>query len=182
MATTRDRQSSLRRIVPDRTRSSSSDSKQNNSEPKNETLAEFDSAEIAELGNQAVIVDRAPIDCTERFQPHFVDPEFPVEAVSYAWLKRAFDIVFSAIFMVSFSWLYLILALGVRLTSRGPILFKQIRVGRGGRYFHCYKFRSMCVDAESKKEQLMHLNEATGPVFKIKQDPRITPYGQFMRK
>ncbi len=61
-------------------------------------------------------------------------------------------------------------------------MFKQIRVGRGGRYFHCYKFRSMCVDAESRKEQLMHLNEASGPVFKIKQDPRITPYGHFMRK
>ncbi len=141
-----------------------------------------DVADISGFGDQAVCGNREPIDCTERFHLDFVDPQFPIEPVQYAGLKRAFDVAFSAMFLF-LAWPFLlILAIGVRLTSRGPIMFKQIRVGRGGRYFHCYKFRSMCVDAEAKKEQLMHLNEATGPVFKIKQDPRITPYGYFMRK
>ena len=75
-----------------------------------------------------------------------------------------------------------IVALLVKLTSRGPIIFKQTRVGISGEHFICYKFRSMCVDAEAKREKLIHLNEATGPVFKIKDDPRFTPVGKFLRK
>lgn len=76
----------------------------------------------------------------------------------------------------------LLAALLVKLTSPGPVFFKQIRVGRGGKQFWCYKFRSMCVDAEAKKAALMHLNEASGPVFKIKRDPRLTPVGGILRK
>ena len=76
----------------------------------------------------------------------------------------------------------LITAIAIKLTSRGPVFFKQVRVGQGGRFFWCYKFRSMCTDAESQKDQLMHLNEASGPVFKIKNDPRVTPIGGFIRK
>ncbi len=125
---------------------------------------------------------RSPIDCTEKFQKGYLDPAFPVKTVSYGGLKRAFDVVFAAAFILVTSPVFLILALLVRITSKGPVLFRQIRVGRGGRYFHCYKFRSMCVDAEDRKEQLMHLNEADGPVFKIKNDPRITSCGIFMRK
>ena len=72
--------------------------------------------------------------------------------------------------------------IAVKISSRGPILFRQTRVGVGGRLFTCYKFRSMCVDAEAKRERLLHLNEASGPVFKIKNDPRITPVGRVIRK
>jgi|SRR5579871_3963154 len=133
---------------------------------------------------QATVVDSATpaIDCTPRFTREFVDPLFPCREVRYAASKRAFDVLFSvAILAVLWPFMVIIAAL-IKLTSRGPVFFKQVRVGKGGRYFYCYKFRSMCVDAEAKKEQLMHLNEADGPVFKIKRDPRITPIGSFLRK
>jgi exopolysaccharide biosynthesis polyprenyl glycosylphosphotransferase len=65
--------------------------------------------------------------------------------------------------------------------SAGPILFKQTRVGRNGRRFVMYKFRSMVADAEKRKQELLHLNEMKGPVFKIRKDPRITRVGAFIR-
>ncbi len=70
----------------------------------------------------------------------------------------------------------------VYLTSKGPILFKQERVGLHGRKFYQYKLRSMIVDAEEEKDNFAHLNEQSGPVFKIKNDPRLTNIGKFMRK
>ena len=117
-----------------------------------------------------------------RFAHDYKDPLFPVVQVPYAILKRVFDIIFSILVLILSSPIMLLAAILVKLTSRGPVIFKQVRVGRGGRYFNCYKFRSMCVDAEQKKADLMHLNEASGPVFKIKKDPRVTPVGHILRK
>lgn len=122
------------------------------------------------------------IDLSARFSADFNDPLFPQKAVPYAGLKRAFDFSFAALVLLLASPIMAIIALLIRLTSRGPVIFKQVRVGKGGRYFWCYKFRSMCADAEAKKQMLMHLNEASGPVFKIKRDPRITRIGAFIRK
>jgi len=85
------------------------------------------------------------------------------------------------ILLFSFPVLILFSAL-VRLTSKGPILFKQQRVGLHGRKFYQYKLRSMIVDAEELKDKYAHLNEQSGPVFKIKNDPRLTKLGKFMRK
>jgi len=76
----------------------------------------------------------------------------------------------------------LFIGLLIKLTSKGPIFFKQERVGLRGRTFYMYKFRTMVVDAEALKEKLMAANEADGPVFKIKNDPRITKIGKFLRK
>jgi len=76
----------------------------------------------------------------------------------------------------------LLAALFIKITSPGPILFKQERVGQNKRKFTIYKFRSMIIDAESKMQQIEHLNEVSGPAFKIKLDPRITPVGRFLRK
>ncbi len=118
----------------------------------------------------------------ERFRADFIDPLIPVQPVPYAAAKRLFDILFSSLLMLGLSPVYIGLVLGVKLTSKGPVFFKQVRVGKGGRYFYCLKFRSMCVDAEARKKELEHLNEATGPVFKMKRDPRITRFGMFMRK
>jgi len=70
----------------------------------------------------------------------------------------------------------------VRLTSRGPVLFRQQRVGRHGRPFHMLKFRSMVVNAEGLKARLMAQNEQAGPVFKMRRDPRITSFGRFIRR
>ncbi len=70
----------------------------------------------------------------------------------------------------------------IKLETPGPVLFRQVRVGERGRLFHCHKFRSMSIDAEDRKDELSHLNEATGAAFKIKDDPRITRVGRFLRR
>jgi exopolysaccharide biosynthesis polyprenyl glycosylphosphotransferase len=97
-------------------------------------------------------------------------------------LKRLIDVGASAGALALLSPLMLGVGLLIKLTSRGDILFKQQRVGRHGRPFYMLKFRSMVVNAEELKIKLMALNEQTGPVFKMKQDPRITTIGRFIRK
>ncbi len=126
----------------------------------------------------------APLNCEDssRFARDFADPLFPQKTVSYAVAKRIFDFVFATCALFALSVPMIIVAFIIKMTDRGPIFFKQVRVGKGGQFFYCYKFRSMCVDAEKKKQELMHLNEASGPVFKIKADPRVTPIGVFIRK
>ena len=96
--------------------------------------------------------------------------------------KKVMDIVFSGFGLVVASPLLLLIALGIKLTSKGPVFFVQERVGLNGRIFKMYKFRSMVQDAEELKKKLAHLNEMSGPVFKIKDDPRVTPIGRFLRK
>src|SRR5436190_8804264 len=96
--------------------------------------------------------------------------------------KRSMDIVFSSLCLLSFSWLYGLIAAAIKLTSRGAGLFRQERVGMNGRRFTFYKFRSMVIDVDRRKEELQHLNEMDGPVFKIKNDPRVTSIGRFLRK
>jgi exopolysaccharide biosynthesis polyprenyl glycosylphosphotransferase len=108
--------------------------------------------------------------------------KIPIKPIPYHTVKRLMDILVSFFALVLLSPFILIVALLVKLTSKGPTIFKQTRVGLGGRRFTCYKFRSMVVDAEARRENLSHLNEATGPVFKMKRDPRITPVGRFIRK
>lgn len=101
---------------------------------------------------------------------------------SYA-LKRAMDIVLSALGMVVLSPVFIAIAAAVKWTSPGPVIFSQVRVGRYGRYFNFYKFRSMYRDAEAKKAQLLALNESKdGVIFKMKDDPRITKVGRFLRR
>jgi exopolysaccharide biosynthesis polyprenyl glycosylphosphotransferase len=96
--------------------------------------------------------------------------------------KRLFDLVASGAALLVLSPLLLIVAILVKVTSRGPVLFRQARVGQHGREFHMLKFRSMVVDAERLKAKLMARNEQTGPVFKMARDPRITRFGRFIRK
>ena len=97
-------------------------------------------------------------------------------------LKRLFDIVASAAALVVLSPLLLTVAALIKLTSKGPVFFKQERVGLHGRPFHMLKFRTMVVNADAMKEQLAALNEQQGPVFKIRNDPRVTPIGRLLRK
>jgi exopolysaccharide biosynthesis polyprenyl glycosylphosphotransferase len=97
-------------------------------------------------------------------------------------LKRLFDIVASAVTLWLLSPVFPLLALAIKVTSRGTILFKQVRVGLNGKPFHMLKFRSMVVNAEELRETLESHNEQSGPVFKIKRDPRITAIGRWMRK
>jgi exopolysaccharide biosynthesis polyprenyl glycosylphosphotransferase len=98
-------------------------------------------------------------------------------------IKRGFDIVASALFLIVFSPLFALLALLVKLEDGGPIIFTQTRVGRFGREFKMYKFRSMCPDAEARLQALLqHNHHAEGVTFKIKDDPRLTRVGKWLRK
>ena len=96
--------------------------------------------------------------------------------------KRIFDVAGALvglfILIVCYPWLALI----IKLTSRGPVFFKQVRVGKNGKRFIIYKFRSMSADAEEKLKDLQELNECDGAVFKMKEDPRVTKIGKIMRK
>jgi exopolysaccharide biosynthesis polyprenyl glycosylphosphotransferase len=96
--------------------------------------------------------------------------------------KRFFDIVASAAALWVLLPMLAAVAVIIKLTSRGPIFFKQLRVGTNGRQFHMLKFRSMVVNAEELKAKLEKMNEQSGPVFKMKNDPRVTRIGRFIRK
>jgi exopolysaccharide biosynthesis polyprenyl glycosylphosphotransferase len=96
-------------------------------------------------------------------------------------LKRAFDVVCSAVGLVSVSPLLCAIALAVRIDSRGPVFFGQVRVGRDGKHFRIYKFRSMIVGADTQKDNLRSLNEVGAGMFKIADDPRVTRVGRFLR-
>ncbi|MCA1552945.1 MAG: sugar transferase, partial [Chloroflexi bacterium] len=97
-------------------------------------------------------------------------------------VKRVMDIVLSVLALVVLSPLLLLIALAIKVDSPGPILFRQTRIGRGGKPFTCYKFRSMREGAEAEVERLAELNEATGPLFKIRNDPRLTRMGRMFRR
>lgn len=107
----------------------------------------------------------------------------PVPYSMYALMfKRGVDILFSLFIIIATAPFWAIIALLIKLESPGPILFKQVRLGLHGRRFNIYKFRTMVENAESLQPQLETLNESAGPVFKIKNDPRLTRIGKFLRK
>jgi len=96
--------------------------------------------------------------------------------------KRAFDVVAAALALVVLTPLLLVVGTLVACTSPGPVLYRQIRVGAGGRQFTMLKFRSMYDGAHVERHRLRHLNEASGPLFKMRHDPRLTPLGRWMRR
>lgn len=117
-----------------------------------------------------------------------VPAETPARAMESLFLnpmpvwKRMIDIAGALAGLTLLSPLYAAAAIAVRLTSPGPVLFMQWRDGLGGKPFAMYKFRSMVIDAERQQETLLSMNEQQGPVFKIRNDPRITPVGRLLRK
>lgn len=100
----------------------------------------------------------------------------------YLLLKRFFDVFLSVLGLIVLSPLLLIVTAVIKLDSPGKAIYIQERVGKDGKKFKMYKFRSMCVDAEKKQDELQALNEVDGPVFKIAKDPRVTRVGKFIRK
>jgi exopolysaccharide biosynthesis polyprenyl glycosylphosphotransferase len=98
------------------------------------------------------------------------------------FVKRVFDIGVSAVMLVALSPVLALVALAVKLTSPGPVLFRQVRSGAHDRRFTMYKFRSMVANAEAFQAALAGANEVTGPVFKIREDPRLTSIGAFLRR
>jgi exopolysaccharide biosynthesis polyprenyl glycosylphosphotransferase len=97
-------------------------------------------------------------------------------------VKRLIDILVAAFLLVVSSPLLLVMAVAVKLTSRGPVIFHQERAGFHGRRFRMHKFRTMVVGAEGLRDQLTHLNEMSGPVFKVADDPRLTSAGRMLRR
>lgn len=115
------------------------------------------------------------------------DSYLPARAASATWrvqqrIKRVIDIAGGAAGLVILSPLLLLVALLVKVTSPGPVLYRYPVVGIRGRPFTGLKFRTMVVDAESRKAEYMQQNEMKGPVFKIRRDPRVTPLGRVLRK
>ena len=99
-----------------------------------------------------------------------------------AGTKRFFDVVVALSMLLLAAPILVVIAIAVRLSSRGPILFRQHRVGRDGAHFEILKFRTMAVDADERLKELLKLNEASGPLFKIQHDPRITGAGRVLRR
>ena len=100
----------------------------------------------------------------------------------YHFFKRLFDIVFSALGIILLSPIMLIIAFLIKHEDKGPVFYKQTRVGKNGKNFKMYKFRSMRVNADQLLEELKDRNDVEGPMFKMKNDPRITKVGHFIRK
>lgn len=127
-----------------------------------------------------VLVDRA------EFIPGQSVPLFTIrppvfEGIDYA-LKRSVDVALSALVVIAMAPLLLAIALAIKLTSRGPVIYRSIRPGIAGRPFHCLKFRTMRDEAEQLQADLEPLNEKSGALFKIRHDPRLTPIGPFLRR
>ncbi|MEK4653928.1 MULTISPECIES: sugar transferase [Niallia] len=104
-------------------------------------------------------------------------------ARSYLVMKRSIDIIGSFCGLVVLSILFIIIGLLIKIEDpKGKVFFKQLRVGKDGKEFYMYKFRSMASDAEERLKELLELNEVSGAMFKMKDDPRVTKIGKFIRK
>ena len=117
------------------------------------------------------------------------DEELPIQQIRtnknkyYLGSKRITDFILSLLGIIILSPLFVLIILFIKIEDhRGPVFFKQIRIGKDGKEFYIYKFRSMVTNAEELKVLLCNQNEATGPVFKMKEDPRVTKFGRFIRR
>ena len=160
------------------------------------TMPETSSASKSSIGNKTVrsgtVYDfkmqerrRENLERAEKLKAELGDEPITGtdDRIAYRFVKRVFDFVFSAAVVVLLSWLFVVIAIVIKVDDpKGPVFFKQKRVGKNGSEFEMLKFRSMCVDAEEKLAELKELNEKTGPVFKIAEDPRITRVGKWLRK
>ncbi|WP_093625061.1 sugar transferase [Limosilactobacillus gorillae] len=106
----------------------------------------------------------------------------PNSRVIYRFFKRLADIILSGTGLILLSWLFLILALLIKLNDGGTVFYSQIRIGKGRKPFRMWKFRSMVTNAKELKEELMAQNEIEGAMFKMQNDPRVTKVGKVIRK
>lgn len=104
------------------------------------------------------------------------------KSINYFFIKRTIDLVGSLLGILLLSPVFLIIAIMIKMDSKGPVLFSQLRVGKDGKLFKMHKFRSMVTNAEDLLHKLKDKNEMDGPMFKMKEDPRITRIGRFIRK
>jgi lipopolysaccharide/colanic/teichoic acid biosynthesis glycosyltransferase len=115
------------------------------------------------------------------YHPHFKKKR--VKSSAYLFFKRSMDITLSFLALLFFIPLFILIGLGIKLEDRqGKVFFRQQRVGKDGKIFNMYKFRSMVANAEKLKQELLAQNEVSGAMFKMKNDPRVTKIGRFLRK
>jgi exopolysaccharide biosynthesis polyprenyl glycosylphosphotransferase len=127
-----------------------------------------------------ILIDRAEFVAGESVPLFTLRP--PVfEGVDYA-LKRTFDLVLSTVLLVALSPVLLVIAILVKLSSRGPIIYRSVRPGMAGVPFRCFKFRTMREHADQTQDDLEPLNESNGALFKIRADPRLTTVGRVLRR
>jgi exopolysaccharide biosynthesis polyprenyl glycosylphosphotransferase len=127
-----------------------------------------------------ILVDRAEFVPGESVPLFTLRP--PVfEGIEYA-VKRTFDLVLASLGLVVLSPIFLTLAIAIKLSSRGPVIYRSIRPGMAGKPFHCFKFRTMREHADQIQTDLESLNELSGALFKIRKDPRLTSVGRFLRR
>lgn len=137
---------------------------------------------VFRLNSQLINLSARPSEIHHFNQTPFITyNNKPSNEFALSW-KYVFDFSFSALVIILWMPIFVLIGVVIKLTSKGPIIFKQKRVGLHGREFYIYKFRTMMVDAEKMQAQLLDQNEVSGPVFKIKNDPRITKVGKFLRK
>ena len=122
----------------------------------------------------------ASVECVAQFPASPL--QIPCLSASGRMIKRALDIVFSVLTLFLLLPVLLVIALAIKLDSPGPILYISERVGKYGRVFRCFKFRTMVRDAERQLERVMHLNERDAILFKISSDPRVTRAGRVLRR
>ncbi len=108
--------------------------------------------------------------------------ETPAPKPGYEICKRIFDVVMSAFALLVLSPVFLVVAILIKCEDGGPVFYTSTRLTKNGKEFRMYKFRSMCVNAEQQKKDLQEQNEMNGPAFKMKDDPRVTKMGKFIRK
>lgn len=128
----------------------------------------------AAMGDAATIASNTIRENSYPLEAFFLQP--------VPWWKGALDVSVAALALILLAPILLIVALAIKLTSPGPVFFKQKRSGRGGLPFVMYKFRTMTVDAEARKAALRQHSEQDGPAFKLRHDPRVTRLGRFLRK
>lgn len=112
----------------------------------------------------------------------FINPQKIQSRKGYHFIKRLLDITLSTIGLIFLSPLMIVIACKIKMEDGGPVIYKQIRVGKNGRHFEMYKFRSMVINADKLLKELKEKNSVSGAMFKMKNDPRITKVGHFIRQ
>lgn len=136
----------------------------------NEAAGPFDKTKAE--GEEAVDVIEGSTDQAQAFK--LIQPT--------PWWKRCLDLGGASLGLVVLAPLFILIAVGIKITSKGPVLYTQWREGKDGRVFRIYKFRTMLIDADQHLSAFRELSEQDGPAFKLKDDPRITPLGRYLRK
>src|SRR4051794_3292472 len=138
---------------------------------------------VEDLGMQAMEMDKKyNLSSASQRALGIARPGVGHAHASYRVLKRALDLILTCLALLLLAPLLALIALGIALEDGGPVLFSQVRVGKHGRSFRFLKFRSMVRNAEALKDRLAAQNEACGPIFKIRDDPRVTRIGRWLRK